>query len=403
MKILYHHRIRGIDGQAVHVRALIRALLDEGHEVREVALEPVFRDSAAGASSPGTRPNGTGVRSARPWWGIDRLPRPLLELAEDSYSLVARRMLVRAAAAFRPDIIYERYAFGNVGGVLAGRRLGVPLVLEVNAPLVEELAATRGLFLPGVARRLEAMALRRADLVCVVSRVLGRIVVERGARPDRVLAIQNAVDAGRFRPADPVRRAAARRRLGLPEGGNGETLALGFAGFVREWHGLDLVLASLCRPELAGTRLVVVGEGPHSQRLARRAAELGIAGRVTMLGTRPHEEVPEVLAALDVAVISGAPPYASPLKLHEYLGAGLPVVAPNQENLREVLADRENALLFEPGSAEALAAALAELVGDPGLRLRLGARARESVLDEGRTWRGVAQRVAAEASTLVGA
>jgi len=395
VRILYHHRIRGIDGQAVHVRALIRAFLDEGHEVREVALEPVFaRDAAAGCE---------GGRTARPWWGIDRLPRPLLELAEDSYSLVARRMIERAAAAFRPDFIYERYAFGNVGGVCAARRLGVPLVLEVNAPLVDEIRATRGLFMPAVARRLEAAALRRADLVCVVSRVLGRMVEERGARPGRVLAIQNAVDAERFRPADPERRAAARRRLGLADAGGGDRLAIGFAGYVREWHGLDLVLACLLRPGLEGARLVVVGEGPGSRRLARRAAELGLAERVTLLGLRPYEEVPEVLAALDVAVISGAPPYASPLKLHEYMAAGLPVAAPDQENLREVLTDRENALLFAPGSEDALAAALAELAGDPELRRRLGARARESVLDEGRTWRGVARRVVAEAGALVAA
>jgi glycosyltransferase involved in cell wall biosynthesis len=389
VRILYHHRIRGIDGQAVHVRALVQALAAEGHEVREVALEPVV--------GPRSRAK---EREGRPWSGIDRLPRPLLELAEDAYSLAAWRMVAREAARFRPDFVYERHAFGNAGGVYAANRLGVPVVLEVNSPLVDELAATRGVSFPALSRRLEAFVLRRADLVVVVSEELRKFALSRGGREGRVLTIPNAVDAEAFRPLDEERRADARRRLGLSSNGNGPGLVLGFSGFVREWHRLDLVLACLGRPELAGVRLVVVGEGPRSEWIARRAAELGVGDRVLQVGDRRHEEMPGLVAAFDVALLPGAPAYASPLKLYEYMAAGLPVVAPDQENLREVLRDRDNALLFAPGDGDALASALNELKDDAALRARLGARARASVLDERRTWRGVARRVVDEVRAL---
>jgi glycosyltransferase involved in cell wall biosynthesis len=401
VRILYHHRIRGIDGQAVHVRALVQGFVAEGHEVREVGLEPIVapRPRAKGrgdSASDGAR------RRTRPWRGIDLLPRPLLELAEDAYSLVAWRMVAREAARFRPDFVYERHAFGNAGGVYAANRLGIPVVLEVNSPLVDELAATRGVSFPALARRLEAFVLRRADLVVVVSEALRAFALSRGGREGRVLAIPNAVDAEAFRPLDDERRTEARGRLGLVSNGDGPGLVLGFSGFVRDWHRLDLVLSCLARPELARARLVVVGEGPGSPSIARRAADLGIADRVLQVGDRRHEEMPGIVAALDVALLPGAPAYASPLKLYEYLAAGLPVVAPDQENLREVLRDRDNALLFAPGDADALASALVELNGDAALRARLGARARDTVTDEKRTWRAVARRVVDEVKALPG-
>jgi len=400
LRVLYHHRIRAIDGQAVHVRALQQALLAEGHEVREVALVPLLGSSAdAGPEVALRAPNA--AEAAKQWRWVPGLPRPLLELAEYAYSIVAPRMIVRAAAEARPDFIYERYAFGNVGGVIAGRRLAVPVVLEVNSPLVDELTATRGLFFPRLARRLERFVVRRADLVCVVSEVLRGIMVAGGARQDRVVVIPNGVDAERFRPLDPARRAEVRRRIGLPAEVDGRVLVLGFSGFVREWHRLDLALACLCSSQLSTAWLVLVGGGPQAVWLQRRAKELGISNRVLLLGTRPHGEIPDLLGAFDIALIPGIPPYASPLKLLEYMAVGLPVVAPNQENLREVLQDRGNALLFTPGDANALAEALAELARNEDLRRQLGSRARATAVDGQRTWRGVARRVVAEVTPLL--
>jgi glycosyltransferase involved in cell wall biosynthesis len=153
------------------------------------------------------------------------------------------------------------------------------------------------------------------------------------------------------------------------------------------------VLDALEKAPLADARLVLVGEGPAHETLARRAQDAGLAGRVHFAGPRAHDAIPALLAAFDVALVPAINPYASPLKLYEYMAAGLAVVAPDQPNLRECLVDGDNALLVPPGDGAALGRALARLAGDADLRARLGARARATIDERDLTWRGNARRV----------
>jgi glycosyltransferase involved in cell wall biosynthesis len=392
VKILYHHRIRGIDGQAVHVGELQKALSEEGHEVREVALVSLTEASPVTARGD-TRQAAPGAQAwPTPWRWVRSLPRPLLELAELGYSLVAARKIARAGKGFGPDFIYERYAFGNAGGIRAARRLGVPLVLEVNSPLADELDRTRGLAFPHLGRRIERHVLSNADCVCAVSEVLTEMLLASGVRCERVLLTRNGVDAELFRPRPEARRAA-RQRLGVGSRAGDGALVLGFTGFPRSWHRLDLAVSSLTRPELAEAVVVVVGEGPNQPVIQRLAGELGVADRVLFPGPCPHAAIPELLAGFDVALLPGITPYSSPLKLLEYMAAGLPVVAPDLANLREVVTHRRDALLFEPGQQDAFVAALTELAGAPGLRVALGANARATILERNLTWQSNARRI----------
>jgi glycosyltransferase involved in cell wall biosynthesis len=380
MRILYHHRTQAEDGQAVHIRELIAAFRALGHEVREVSL--VARTQASGTEAP---------RERFRW--LARTPAFARELMEYGYGAYARGALLRAARDFAPDFLYERYAFGNAAGVLAARRLGKPLVLEVNSPLVLELGRTRGLAFPALGRRIENAVFRAADLVCVVTCVLGEMLVEQGVERGRILVTPNGVVLERYRHGErAAARRSARAALGLGDERAGE-LVLGFVGFFREWHRLDLVLAALEAPELACARLVLVGEGPARAALERTVGARSLAGRVLFAGARPHAAIPGLLPAFDVALVPAINPYASPLKLFEYMAAELPTVAPDQPNLREVLEHGADALLVEPGSAEALRAALVRLAGDPGLRAALGRAARRKVEALDLTWQGAARRV----------
>jgi glycosyltransferase involved in cell wall biosynthesis len=391
LRILYHHRTQAEDGQAVHIRSLIAAFRDLGHEVREVAL--VARDGARGA------PQGHGRRSPRaPLRWIARAPRFARELAEYAYGRIARGRLVREGRAFAPHFLYERYAFGNTAGVRAARALGRPLVLEVNSPMVLELQRTRGLAFPRLARRIEEGVFRSATLVCAVTGVLRDMLLEQGVARERVLVLPNGVDLARYAPL-PEARARARAALGLGAERAGE-LVLGFVGFTRAWHRLDLVLEALTAPELAAARLVIVGGGPAHAALARRASELGLEARLVFAGPREHAEVPALLPAFDVGLVPAINPYASPLKLIEYMAAGLAVVAPDQPNLREVLEPEAEALLVPREDGEALREALTRLARDAALRARLGAAARAKVLALDLTWSGNARRVVAAVEAL---
>lgn len=393
MRILYHHRTQAEDGQAVHIRSLIRAFEREGHGVHELGLV----SQAAGRSSAGS----LGAQRRR-WGWVTRTPRFARELAEYAYSTVARRRLLAVGATLEPDLIYERYAFGNLGGVAAARRLGVPLFLEVNSPMVLELSRTRGLSFPRVARSVEHRVFTGATRVCAVTEVLAEMLVESGVERRRILVTPNGVDLELYPAADDLAaRAAARAELGLrPRSETDVGAVLGFVGYYRDWHRLDLAVAALAEPGLEQAELVLIGEGPAREGLERAARSVGVAERVHFAGRFDHERIPRLLAAFDVALLPAINPYASPLKLHEYMAARLATVAPDQPNLREVLRDGENAVLVPPGDAESFTQAVVDLARDPGLRGRLGQRARATIEERDLTWRGNARRVIEAAAEL---
>ena len=243
MKILYHHRTASKDGQAVHIEELIASLRALGHEVRVVAPAPS---------------GGEGMGAEVGW--VQRLrallPKAIYELLELAYSFVAYTRLVRAASEFKPDVIYERYNLYLLAGLMLKRRTGLPLLLEVNAPLAQERGQFGGLGLPFLARWAEGVVWRGASFVLPVTRVLALHVAARGVSEKRIVVIPNGINEAHFsRVPTP---AAAKQALGWPD-----ALVLGFTGFVREWHGVDRVLhwmASDDAPDNA--RLLVVGVTP---------------------------------------------------------------------------------------------------------------------------------------------
>lgn len=386
MRILYHHRTQADDGQAVHIRALIDAFRGAGAEVREVALV-----EKSGGPQPGSAPD---ADDGGRWSWIGRVPRFVREIAEYGYTLPASRRLTRALAEFRPDFVYERYAFGNGAGVRVAARRRVPLVLEVNSPMVQELVRTRGLAFPRLARRVERRIFRGADRVAVVTEVLRDILAELGVERERMFVTPNGVHLELFAAPD---RDAARRDLGVA---HAEGPVFGFVGYYRDWHRLDLVVDALASRALSEAHLVLVGAGPVEAALREQATRRGVATRVHFAGKRPHDRIPAVLPAFDVGLVPAINPYASPLKLHEYMAAGVPSIAPDQPNLREVLRDGHDALLVPPGDGPALVDALVRLAVAPELRRALGDNARRTIVERDLTWRGNARRVLAQVRAL---
>ena len=121
-------------------------------------------------------------------------------------------------------------------------------------------------------------------------------------------------------------------------------------------------------------QVLIAGEGPERAGLEALRERLGVDGAVRLLGVR--NDVPDILAALDVAVCC-SDFEGGPLSVMEYMGAGLPVVATRVGGLPELVKDGETGVLVEPRDPAALAAAIGELLDDPGRRDRLGAAGRE--------------------------
>ncbi|HEX5759982.1 MAG TPA: glycosyltransferase, partial [Thermoanaerobaculia bacterium] len=322
-----------------------------------------------------------------------RLPLAAREAMELAYNLVAYRRLSAAIRRRRPAFVYERYAANTFAGVLAARRHGVPLVLEVNAPLALEKAEHGGLRFARLTRSVERWVCARASVTLAVTRVLAGVLEAEGVPPGKVQVMPNGVRRGFGAAPDlAARAAAARARLGI---GTDEVL-VGFIGWFRPWHGLERLLEAAADPAWreARVRLLLAGEGPALPALRRAAAPLG--DRVLFAGTVPREEVEATLAACDVAVQPAVTPYACPMKLLEYMAAGRAIVAPASDNVRELLADGESALLAGDGPAPAaaeLGRAVLVLARDPALRARLGAAARRAVEERGLFWEENARRV----------
>lgn len=374
MKILYHHRTRSKDGQFVHISEMIAALRGLGHEVIVVA-PPAMEHERFGADA--------GMVAT-----LKRcLPRFVYELMEFAYAFVAYRRLRQAVLTHRPDCLYERYNLFLPAGVWLKRRYGLPMLLEVNSPLFDERDKYEGIALARLARWSERYAWRGADYVLPVTGVLAQRVEEAGVPREKIAVIANGINRAHFSGATDTE--SAKRKLGL-EG----RLVLGFTGFIRDWHGLERVVELIAQPNTDVTRhLLIVGDGPARVTVERKAAELGVTDRVTVTGIIDRERVPDYVAAFDVALQPAVVPYASPLKLIEYLAMGRAIVAPAQPNIMELLQDGANAVLFEPAAPQAFAAAIDRVTRDAGLRERIAAGARRTIDTLNLTWEGNARRV----------
>jgi glycosyltransferase involved in cell wall biosynthesis len=390
LHILYHHRIRADDGQAVHVRELVAALRAAGHHVDECALVKKT-EAAAPVGAADQKP-------AAAFWQRLSLPRTAVEVLEILYNRKGRAMLRGAAARQRPHFVYERHALHCRAGLDVARELGVPLLLEVNSPMVEEMQKLGSLRFRNRALRTERDVLGSADAVLAVTQVLADLLVEAGARRDRVHVVGNGAVPERYGAAARAAAAVVRARWNLPA----NAFALGFVGYMRPWHRLDLVLDAMQHPQLQTLVLVLLGRGPALEPLLATARERGLADRVRALGEVPAELLPAHVLACDGALIPAINAYASPLKLFDSLAAGVPTLAPDQPNLRESIVDGDNGLLFRPGDVHDLTAKLVALVGDRDFAARLGRAGFARLQAQRWTWAGNADRVAAIYRELAG-
>jgi len=374
MKILYHHRTASKDGQRVHIDELVAALRARGHEV--VMVEPPLSQEVEFGGKLG------GLDSVR-----RHLPKVVYELLEIAYNIPAYLRLRRAFLTHKPDVLYERHNLYLLAGAWLKRRFGIRYLLEVNSPIFRERSAHGGLVMKAFARRSEAWVWRQADLVLPVTAVLARTVADEGVDPRRVAVIHNGIDPQRFNDYPSIR--AAKERLGLEA-----WTVLGFTGFVREWNALERVIDLLARPGNERLFLLVVGDGPARESLQQHARLRGVQSRVRILGIVPRDEVRNYVAAFDIALLPAVNPYASPLKLFEYMVLGRAIVAPAQPNILEVVSDGRSALLFDDSGGNDLPSVVSRLTSSDDLRLSLGRAAKRAIASRDFTWDGNARRIA---------
>lgn len=375
-KVLYLSADRGVPvqgskGASVHLRSVTKAL-------HALGVDTCILTTRRGPED-GPKPSGsvleirTEGRLARAATRIDQwmrgnnvIERELLRLF-DNFSLY--RAGLAQGRAWHADLLYERYSLTAFAGGRIARRLGIPHIIEVNAPLAHEEKVFRQLRFKRFTNWAEGWILRRADRVVVVSQALSDHVRRLGVRPEKILVLPNGVDPELFHPGrDGV---AKRRCLGLD--GN---FVVGFSGSLKSWHGLDYLLRAFAGlvVHVPKARLLLIGDGPGRETLHRLAENLGIADRTHFTGAIPHEEVGAYLASCDALTAPYGPMenfYFSPLKVVEYLATGRPVVVSAIGPLAQTLDTSKGAVLVPPGNVDALRDALTTLALDGRQREKL--------------------------------
>lgn len=346
--------VLGHKGASVHVRELTRALLRAGAEV--VVAAPRIEPEGDYLDGPAALAAITPV-----------LPRRLPTEDDVREAMDAQAAEVLALARERSvDAVYERFSLFSDAGVRTAAQLGVPHVLEMNSPLRDEARRFRTLPHPTLAHDVERTVLAATSRVLVVSPPLAEHARRHGAAA--VDVVPNGVAAEV--PASDARR---------------EGFTAGFAGSLKAWHGIEVLAeAAELAPAVA---FEVVGEGPLAHVLE--------GTRVRHVGALPHRETLTRIATWHAGLAPYLPLddfYFSPLKVLEYMAAGVCPVASALGELPGLLGDGERGILVPPGDAPALAAALTELAADRNRAHVLGAAAREHVLAH-RSWDSNARRV----------
>ena len=271
--------------------------------------------------------------------------------------LALARIILRHKRLFRVPVVYESHEISHViCRDLHTHLAGVP---ELDRAHVARIEAS------------ERFVYANADAIVSITKALAELIDETFAPPGPITVVP---DGASLRPQHEGHRSDS----------------IYYIGQLYPWKGVDTLIRAM--KFLPGRRLVVIGGLPYESDMGRvrtLADDLGVAERIRFEGFVPPAEIPRHLALAAVGVIPlpdnlMARCFTSPLKLFEYMAAGVPIVAADLPSIREILRDRENALLTPPEDSEALAHAVGELLTDTKLASRLAARARRDVEDY--TW-----------------
>lgn len=263
----------------------------------------------------------------------------------------------------RFDLIHTHLVHAGIVGKIAARICDLPFVTTRHYAS----EAKEGTLLYRIEDRLTA----GSAAIVAVSAAVRRHLIDRGIAPaERIVVIPNGVDLERF---DPLRVAPAVPR-------SPDRPVLGVLGRLHPQKGQAILLHAFAEllPRFPSAELEIIGEGPLREALAAQALDFGISERVRFSGSVPHNEIPSRLARWDITVMPSLWEGFG-IAAAEAMAMERAVVASRIEGLAELIVDGVTGRLVPPNDSDSLARAIAELLLDPDLRLRMGRAARARI------------------------
>jgi glycosyltransferase involved in cell wall biosynthesis len=391
--------ILGGKGSSVHVRELAAAFNRCGHQITIVA--PVGSPDAESMPSmnhvdfmhiPLNKKSKQAAKLVKNYThelGVDNTIGS--DVRKFLYDQELEQTLLDRFGDAPPDLIYVRASPFSMAGTRLSEVLNRPLIVEMNAPIADEQARYRSTSFAELALAAERKLIGRADAVCCVSEELGQYVESLGIDPRRVHVLPNGVSPFFF---DHDRAEA--NAMDARQWGDGPVL--GFVGTMRPWHGMDLMplLLKKLRPRYPGLKLVIVGTSPLQEDLYAKLAQQGLEECVIFVGARPYREIPALIRGFDIALAPYSIPdhsfYFSPMKVFEYMACGVPVIAARIGQIKDIVVEGENGLLYTPERLEELAGKCIRLLENPSFAHSLGIKAKQFIR-ENHTWDHNAERI----------
>lgn len=369
-------------GDAVPVKYTLHGLQKAGHTASFIFLsgrDIVGIDDVRNLNNYYHCPQG--ISGTRPFKLIESMIRRLQRMLGLPYfAFFDSFRFYEACIRFLPkyDLCHEHQGEFSVAAALSSARLNIPYVVTVSSPPFLERnlfqKSYRGLQAWMTAREAQLVYSLADKIICVSTSSKHQLVEDWQVDPEKIVVMPNGVDIELF--GQKFESKSIRAKHGLDSDS-----IIGFIGGFQKWHGIDLLLKSFTqvlsvKPD---ARLLLIGDGPARPDIEEWIADLHLTSQVTITGYIPQNRVPELLAAIDIAVI----PYPrfpkelwfSPLKMYEYMAAGKAIVASKNGQIADVLQDGETGLLFEPGNIAEMTRAIIRLLEDDTLRSQLGINA----------------------------
>jgi glycosyltransferase involved in cell wall biosynthesis len=306
------------------------------------------------------------------------------EYRDIRHDRLLRDYLLARIGSAKPKLIWHRASRLHLAPLLVAQELGVPYVVE----WIDELVSYKLSLFHRRAIAADRRRLREALRVVVVSRIWARqVAAQYGVPLERFLVAYNAVYSDEFtHDAGAARRI--RERLGIPS----DAFVVGFVGSYAWFHEADLVPRAAAKLRGRVKRPIcwlMVGDGPERPKVDALARELSVEDVVVRHGLIPSGEVGGWLSAMDAGLSMSRSEIVCPIKVVEYMAAGLVPVVADTPASREVVQPGRTGVLFRPGDADSLAEQVAELSAAPAQVRALGDAARREAAARfswGATW-----------------